>query len=206
MAIWIRQLCSSSFCGLATHFTSSSKTRILAPKTSAHPETFPTTSNEHVHSRWRVSPMLLPQLLAETATLAPEKAAVVSSTERISFRDLDRQSTRVSSRLHRLGIGFGDRVALLCDSSVSSLVYFWGVLKSNAQTVDVPLLSSTAAVGEVLAECKPRALITTQREWDRLMTDIPEKLPPIIFSRKPLTGSFTHHPCAIDSLDEILVG
>ena len=104
--------------------------------------------------------MLLPGLLSRCAERFPDKSAVVSCNEQISFADLELQSNQVAARLHRLAIGPGDRVAILHDNSVAAIVFFWGILKSGAQTVDMPTRSGTETLAKILRECHPKALVT----------------------------------------------
>ena len=102
--------------------------------------------------------MLLPDVLQESALRFPEKWAAISCGERITFRDLDQRSNQVAARLRRLGVGPRDRVALVYENSLDALVYFWGVLKSGAVTVDIPFQAAPKVIRDVLQECKPKVL------------------------------------------------
>jgi long-chain acyl-CoA synthetase len=130
--------------------------------------------------------MLLPELLSRCAERFPDKSAVVSRSDQISFADLELQSDQVAARLHRLAIGPGDRVAILHDNSVAAIVFFWGILKSGAQTVDMPTLAGAETLANILRECRPKALVTSDKEWNRVMGEIPDALPCIVFSKNDL--------------------
>jgi long-chain acyl-CoA synthetase len=115
--------------------------------------------------------MLLPDLLAAAAEKFPQKTAVAFPGEQISFGELDRRSNQVASRLRRLGVVRGQRVALLYESSPAALVHFWGALKSGAEPVDVPHHAGAATIREVIAESRPSALAIDPRQLARLSED-----------------------------------
>lgn len=92
------------------------------------------------------------------ATHGDKPAAVFPGGESIGFADLDRRSDQVAQRLRRLGIGPGDRVAMFHDNSLPALVWFWGILKSGAQNVDVPTLAGRPTIQGILDEARPKAI------------------------------------------------
>ena len=112
--------------------------------------------------------MLLPDLLTHAAARFPDKDAAVFAAEKIGFSALDRASRQVAARLARLGVGPGERVAILYENSLAALVYFWGVLRAGAQSVDIPNLSGQPAIASMLAEARPRALAISARQLAKL--------------------------------------
>jgi acyl-CoA synthetase (AMP-forming)/AMP-acid ligase II len=112
--------------------------------------------------------MLLPDLLTEAARRAPDKDAAIFPGEKITFGALDRAARQVASRLHRLGVGPGQRVAILHENSLPALIYFWGVLRAGAQSVDIPGLAGPAAIAAMLEECRPSALAVAPRQLAKL--------------------------------------
>src|SRR4051794_11750570 len=142
--------------------------------------------------------MLLPELLARSAERFPEKTAIMFPDEQISFGVLHQRSSMVAARLASLGIGHGDRVAILYENSLAAVVFFWGILMSGAQSVDIPSLAGTATVRRILAECKPAALAASERQLERLTNDGYE-LPDVIFTEGART-----FPVHVQSLKEII--
>src|SRR6185503_17411204 len=112
--------------------------------------------------------MLLSDLLDRAADRRPDKDCAVFGKERWTFAALERASNQVARRLRGLGIGPGRRVALLQESSAEALIWFWGVLKSGAQSVDIPTLIGTRAIETILDEAKPDALCLHPRAAERL--------------------------------------
>src|SRR5688572_223328 len=105
--------------------------------TSEPSKSWPTTSATTAR-RLEEQPVLLSDLLHGAARKFPDKEAVIFPNDRISFGELDKKSNQVAARLARIGIGRGDRVALIYENSLAALIYFWGILKSGAETVDLP--------------------------------------------------------------------
>ena len=108
--------------------------------------------------------MFLFDLLRNDASRFPDKAAAIFPAERITFAELDRQSDRVAAALHARGIGPGDRVAILCDNDLAPLVYFWGILKSGAQSVDMPTLAGRSVMQGVIDEAGPKAIVIDPKQ------------------------------------------
>lgn len=105
--------------------------------------------------------MLLFDMLAAGAERHPEKPAAIFPGEvSISFADLHAHSDRVAVQLRQQGVGPGDRVAILCGNELPALVFFWGILKAGAQTVDMPTLAGRATMQGILDEAKPKAIVT----------------------------------------------
>jgi long-chain acyl-CoA synthetase len=147
--------------------------------------------------------MLLPELLRNSAERFPDKLAVLSRSGQISFGDLELQSSQVAARIHRLGIGPGDRVASLYENSLTAIVFYWGILKSGAQAVDIPTLAGTETVATILRECRPQALVASENEWKRVTGDIPDALPPVVFSNSDLGCGGEDNYRSFQSLQEV---
>lgn len=106
--------------------------------------------------------MLLHDWLRANAQNVPDKPAAIfvgaqAPEDRITFAELDERSDRVATFLASRGVGPGDRVALLYDNSMAALVWFWGVLKTGASTVDVPGLAGRPTIQTILDEAQPKA-------------------------------------------------
>lgn len=112
--------------------------------------------------------MLLPDLLARSADEAPEKDAAVFPAEKTTFAALETAANQVARRLGALGIGPGKRVALIGENSLAGLIWFWGVLKTGAASVDIPTLAGISMIETTLAESKPDALALNARQAKRL--------------------------------------
>src|ERR1044071_42643 len=146
--------------------------------------------------------MPLSNLLAETAARFPGKTALIFSEQSINFSDLYLQSRQVAARLQRLGVGPGARVAILHENAPAPIIFFWGVLASGAQVVDVPCLAGVETVDEILAECKPAAIVLSAHQHARLLRSRVKSLPDIVLMEPPLP--INSHAGSYHSLPEII--
>src|SRR6476646_5615388 len=103
--------------------------------------------------------MPLSDLLDATAERFPGKTSLAFSNQSISFGALQLQSRQVAARLRKLGVGPGARVAIVHENALAAVIFFWGVLGSGAQVVDVPCLAGVDTVEEILEECKPAGIV-----------------------------------------------
>src|ERR1700730_18194654 len=139
--------------------------------------------------------MLLPDLIAQSAERFPEKTALIFTDESISFRALHEQSNQVTARLWKLGIGPGRRVAILHENALASIIFFWGILKSGAQVVDVPCLAGVGTIAGILAEAKPAAVVISERQLQRFLMANADCLPAIVLTASTLSKPVPGHGC-----------
>jgi long-chain acyl-CoA synthetase len=161
-----------------------------------------------------LSAVLLPDLLERSADRFPDKPAAIfpssgasgtDSDGRITFRALDEQSSKVARALARRGISSGDRVALISENSLSALVWFWGILKAGAQSVDIPSLAGQGTIEGVLDEAKPKALAIQARQLQKLVGDGKlGHLPKMLFSTRDAAPIAAEHRLEIELFEELL--
>src|ERR1700736_3986329 len=140
--------------------------------------------------------MLLPDLIAQSAERFPEKAALIFTDESISFRALHEQSNQVTARLWKLGIGPGVRVAILHENALASVIFFWGILQSGAQVVDIPCLAGVGTIAGILAEANPAAIVISERQLQRFSIANVDCLPAVVLTGRtrstPVPGRAYH--------------
>ena len=146
--------------------------------------------------------MPLSNLLAGTAERFPEKAAAAFRNQSISFGGLYLQSRQVAARLQKLGIGPGARVAILHENALAPIIFFWGVLASGAQVVDIPCQASVETVNEILAECRPAAIVLSHHQCKRLERAGMKLWPDVVLMEPPLPVDSPIRNC--HSLPEII--
>lgn len=145
-------------------------------------------------------------LRASAAKHGDKPAAVFPGRESIGFATLDAQSDQVAQRLRRLGIGPGDRVAMFHDNSLPALVWFWGILKSGAQNVDVPTLAGRPTIQGILDEARPKAIAIDAKQAAALhaAAEEPLKLPPIWLSTDDAREAADAREAGLHTLSDIL--
>lgn len=143
-------------------------------------------------------------LRADAERFPDKPAAVFPGREQVTFGALDERSDRVAARLRKLGIGPGDRVAIFHDNSLPGLVWFWGVQKVGAQSVDVPTLAGKPTIQGVLDEAKPKAIAFDAKQLKQLEGADGLKLPSVWLSSAAAADAAKERGARLHELDEIL--
>jgi amino acid adenylation domain-containing protein len=104
---------------------------------------------------------LLHDLLTESASLHPGKTALKMKGERLSYRDLDRQSSRLCSFLHDQQVKKGSRIGILLDKSLEAIISIFGILKSGSCYVPLDPSAPRARLNTIIEDCELEWLITS---------------------------------------------
>ncbi|MBM3222898.1 MAG: ATP-dependent acyl-CoA ligase [Candidatus Tectomicrobia bacterium] len=87
------------------------------------------------------------KILEDKATMHPERVAVITAHERLTYAQLDARVNRVGNAFAAMGVCTGDKVCVMLPNSPEFLYTWWGNAKLGGVTV--PL--NTALKGEGLA-------------------------------------------------------
>ncbi|MFD9375523.1 non-ribosomal peptide synthetase [Streptomyces sp. NPDC059999] len=99
---------------------------------------------------------------------APERVAVVDGDREITAGELRDRCLRVASLLRRRGARPGDRVAVYVERSAEFVVGVSGVVLAGAAQVAFDANDPVERTLDMLADCRPRLLITTAALRSRL--------------------------------------
>ncbi len=122
---------------------------------------------------------LLHDLLTESATRFPNSTAArmvlkylplgLSINSRLTYRELDAQSSRFAAALQGLGVKKGDRVAIMLPNCPQVMVAYFGILKAGATIVNLNPTYPTPELKHVLADAGAVAIIMLSGLVDRLL-------------------------------------
>ena len=115
----------------------------------------------------------LPTLLARQAGKTPERVAVESPTGRYTYAELTDAAGRIAAGLDALGVGPGDRVAVLMRRSREMLAGLIGILGAGATYVPVDPDYPEARVRYVLAHSGVRVIVTHQGLAESVAGQVP---------------------------------
>ncbi|MEW6375905.1 MAG: AMP-binding protein [Thermodesulfobacteriota bacterium] len=104
--------------------------------------------------------MLLQNFLEESAKKFPQKVALISKGERLTYQEIDQKANKISQLLQSQGIQRGDRVAIFLDNSIESVVSLFGILKADAVFLMLSPTLKTQKLSYILNNCQAKALIT----------------------------------------------
>ena len=105
----------------------------------------------------------LPDLLDELAARQPDHEMIVGGAERLSYAETRARARRLAGGLRRLGVGAGDRVALVMTNRPEWLLIDFAVTMLGATLVPISTWSRPRELEYVLAHCGVTTLITIPR-------------------------------------------
>ncbi len=107
--------------------------------------------------------MLLQGFLEESARRHGDKIALVQGANRVTFAEVDERAEQLARALARRGVQRGDRVAILGEQRVESVIAIWAALKLGAVFMVVSRDVKEAKLAYILRDSGARALITSAR-------------------------------------------
>jgi amino acid adenylation domain-containing protein len=105
---------------------------------------------------------LLHDYLADSAARLPDKIALVAQGQRLTYAEIDSRANALAHTLAAKGVERGDRVVVLADNTVETVVSFWAALKANAVISIVNPLTKSDKLEYLLNDCRPTAFISDQ--------------------------------------------
>uniref|UniRef100_UPI0013DFAFD6 non-ribosomal peptide synthetase n=1 Tax=Paenibacillus xylaniclasticus TaxID=588083 RepID=UPI0013DFAFD6 len=79
----------------------------------------------------------LHQMFEEQVERTPDRIAVVSETEQVTYRELNARANRLARKLRKRGVKADNRVGLLAERSVEMIVGIFGILKAGGAYVPI---------------------------------------------------------------------
>jgi len=104
--------------------------------------------------------MNLKQMLERAAERYADKTVIVMGGRRLSYAELDKASNKVANALVGMGIGKGDRVALLLTNSPEFVTTYFGVVKIGAVDVLFDPKYKLTELASLFDDSRPRILVT----------------------------------------------
>ncbi|OFW55458.1 MAG: long-chain fatty acid--CoA ligase [Candidatus Solincola sediminis] len=105
------------------------------------------------------------EMLGQTVRKYPTNTAIAFINKNISYRELDLLSNRFADTLKKLGVGKGDRVALLMPNIPQMVIAYFGILKLGAVVVMFNPLYSYREIEHQLNDCGAKVMVILDRFW-----------------------------------------
>jgi long-chain acyl-CoA synthetase len=105
--------------------------------------------------------LTLGQRLSKTAKEYPGNVAIVFGGKKYIYRELDEKAEAFAAGLGSLGIGRGDKVALLLSNSPEFIIAQFGASKAGCCVVPINTFLATPEIAHVLRDSGAKALITS---------------------------------------------
>jgi long-chain acyl-CoA synthetase len=108
----------------------------------------------------------IPIRIARNAAAWPDKRAVMCEDKARTWRDFDRRINRIARTLAGMGIGRGDKIAILAANSIEYLETFMGGLRAGACVVPLSTMAAADALEKMLDDCDAKVLFLSQQYRD----------------------------------------
>ncbi len=118
--------------------------------------------------------MSLKLLLEEAARRYGKKTAIVSGAVRLSYAELDESSDKMANALLGMGVGKGDRVAMLIPNSTDFAIIYFGVVKIGAIAVTLDIKYKVGELASLFDHCRPKVLVTESPYLEPLIPVLPD--------------------------------
>ncbi len=140
-----------------------------------------------------MAPVLLHELLSTRASIQRDRPAVRCRADEIGYGELEVISSRLASFLISAGIRRGDRVGILLEKSIESVVSVFGILKSGAVYVPLDRFSPPERLLSIMRDCEISALISSSSQLRRCGAELVgvSSLKAIVLASDPNESEFT---------------
>jgi len=105
----------------------------------------------------------IPIRIAQHARAFPGKRAVVCGDETRSWAEFDQWANKVARTLAGMGVGKGDKIAILAANSMEYLETFIGGLRAGACVVPLSTMAAADALEKMLDDCDAKVLFLSDQ-------------------------------------------
>src|ERR1051325_784172 len=102
----------------------------------------------------------IPAQFEKTLSFVPDKVAVLSAGESLTFQQLHAEAVATAQALKELGVKPGDRVGICMQKNLDQVITILGVLWANAIFVPMHPVLHAEQIGHVVHDCDMKLLIT----------------------------------------------
>jgi long-chain acyl-CoA synthetase len=143
----------------------------------------------------------LAELIRRHARERGGSTALVCDERRLTYAELDARSSRVANALTGLGVGVGDRIAVLAKNSIEFYELAYGAAKIGAIVVGLNWRLAAPEIAAIVADCEPAALVFEGEHRDLLSPADAEGAPRIELGEAYedwLAGAAAEDPTAVE--------
>jgi long-chain acyl-CoA synthetase len=145
---------------------------------------------DRVVPAFSVRPKSISTMIADAVSKNPDGEALVCGAERLTWREVEQRSAGLAAGLRGMGLGRGDRVALLLGNRVEFVLAVFAAAHLGAISVLLSTRQQKPEIAYVLADCGAKLLIHEATLTDRLpdATDVPDLLHRLAVDDQPASA------------------
>jgi acyl-CoA synthetase (AMP-forming)/AMP-acid ligase II len=107
--------------------------------------------------------LLVDEFLSESAVRFPDRVAIVSGGERLTYASVGDAARRLSAGLQSLGVRRGDRVVIHLENGIEAALSIFGTWYAGAVIVIVNPTTRAEKLAFILTDCQATVLVTDVR-------------------------------------------
>lgn len=107
---------------------------------------------------------LLHQMVSDSAAASPDSIAFTDGKSSVTYKALDRKSSRLANLLVEQGLKVGDRVGVFMPRCTETAVAVYGILKAGGVFVPIDPGMPTGGVRSLIGNCGIRFLLTSPKK------------------------------------------
>jgi long-chain acyl-CoA synthetase len=107
--------------------------------------------------------MRVERFLAQSAQRFPKKTALIAGAVRLSYAELDAQTTALAAALQQQGVKRNDRVLVFMDNAAEAALSIFAVLKAGATFSPINASTKADKLAYVVGNCRPVAILTQKK-------------------------------------------
>jgi long-chain acyl-CoA synthetase len=100
----------------------------------------------------------LASIIEHHARLTPEKEAVIFNETRLTYGQLNAYANKIANAINEMGIGYGDKVALVCPNLPYFPMVYYAIIKAGAAVVPLNVLFSPREIAYHLSDSDAKAV------------------------------------------------
>lgn len=121
--------------------------------------------------------MSLGMMLEESAGQYPDRVAVTHGENKMTYRELERAACSLANHLRSLGLGRGDKVAIVLPNCPEFIIAYFGIQKIGGVAVTLHVQSTSHELGYLLTNSDAKGLITQgalAKRFEEIAHDLPD--------------------------------
>ncbi|WAA10206.1 long-chain-fatty-acid--CoA ligase [Fervidibacillus albus] len=111
----------------------------------------------------------LQQMLKETAENFPEKKAIHFNGKELTYRELYASALKFARYLQKIGIGKGDRVAIMLPNTPQAIISFYGILLAGGIVVQTNPMYTEREIAFQMKDSGAKAIVALEILYPRIM-------------------------------------
>ena len=109
------------------------------------------------------------QLFEDQVKQTPEKIAVFSHEQQLTYQELNKRANALAYKLRDLGVGPDDYVAIMSERSTLMIIGIYGIIKAGGAYVAIDPTYPKDRINYILEDCEPKVVLTHQTEVETLI-------------------------------------